>query len=278
MATTDQELYDEAVSDSPPPVADVPAEEPKATEERTRDERGRFAKAEQSEPQVDTEPEPTPEPEPRRDDHRIPLTELLNEREKRQAEQRRAEALMYELQQLREQLKPAAQVTPPDQFADPEGYTSYWESRFKTMEQQFAEREKAIVANVSLQRAHDKYGESFEHAYSALMESGDRATAKAVAESGDPGETLVRWYKREQTLRTVGDDPESFIQKALDEALNNPEFLARAVEKARGVASTQPSQVRIPPSLNKATAAQSATETARQLSDRDLYEYATGRG
>jgi hypothetical protein len=269
-----EEMYDAAIS--PEPEVSAPVETP-AESERMRDERGRFAAKEAVEPEaVEAAPEPVVPQE--RVDHRIPLTELLNEREKRQAEARRAEQLARELEQLRQQMQPPKQQI-PDQFQSPEDYNAYWEHRIAEQQQTVEQRFRNQEANFSLRLAHMQHGEVFEKAYSALLEAaekGDRAAAQAVANSPDPGATLINWYKREQTLQQVGTDPEAFVQKKLEEALNDPQFLAKALEKARGVAGTQPAQVKLPPSLNKAQSAARSDDTS-DGSDRAMYHHALGR-
>jgi hypothetical protein len=270
----DSDLYDAAIGLS------EPKQEQEAKEQRARDEKGRFAaKAEQEAEEaplvVETQPE---QPKEGKVDHRIPLTELLNEREKRQAEQRRAEAALRELEELRKQLQaPPKQV--PDQFAQPEAYNEYWEQRIAEQQNSFQQAMRNQEANISLRLAHMQHGETFEQAYNALIEkaeSGDRGPAQAVANSPDPGRTLVEWYSREKTLQEVGTDPNAYVQKKLEEALNDPQFLAKALEKARGVASTQPTQVKLPPSLNKAAPAARADDGAT-LSDVGLYHHSIGR-
>lgn len=106
------------------------------------------------------------------------------------------------------------------------------------------------------------------------LQSGDVALQQAFISSPDPGEMMINWYKREKTIQTVGPDPEAFLAKALDAALENPEFLARAVEKARGTASTKPTTVKLPPSLSKATASSNSGESAGEDSDAALWENA----
>jgi hypothetical protein len=104
----------------------------------------------------------------------------------------------------------------------------------------------------------------------------DKVAVQNVINSPDPGETLVRWYKREETLRQVGDDTSAYQQRVLEEALNNPEFLAKAIEKAKGVASANPSQVKLPPSINKMASAASSHDES-DMSPAALYQYATKR-
>jgi hypothetical protein len=262
----DDDLYDAATE----------APEPEVKEDRTRDEKGRFAaKEEQEEAPQSLEAEPEL-PKEEKVDHRIPLTELLNEREKRQAGERRAQQLEQELQTLRQQMQPPRQQEPiPDQFQSPEQYNAWVQGQTQQVQQTMEQRLWQQEANFSLRLARAAHGpELFEAAYNATLANPN--LARQVANSPDPGEVMVALYKREQVLAQVGDNPETYVQQKLEEALNDPKFLARAIEKARGAASTQPAQVKLPPSLNKATSAGRAVDTS-DMSDGALYHHATGR-
>jgi hypothetical protein len=266
---TDEDLYDSAT--------EVPvAPEPEVKEDRARDEKGRFAAKEEVQEETPPVAEAQPElPKEEKVDHRIPLTELLNEREKRQSEARRAEQLQRELEALRQQMQPPKERQPvPDQFQNPDAYNDYWEQRIAEMETRRVAELRQFKAETSLERAHDKYGKVFEAAYEYTMQNPD--VAKHVANAPNPGEAMVSWYKREQAVKVVGDDPEAYVQKRLEEALNDPQYLAKAIEKARSAASTQPTQVKLPPSLNKATSA-GRPDDSDGMSDRGLYQHATGR-
>src|SRR4029078_3057408 len=189
------------------------------------------------------------------------------EREREQFRQQ-----MWQLQQERQQ--PQAPQEPGDIFADPQKVE-------KTFEQRLMAKQRELEGNLSLRMAAVKHGqETFDEAYKALSDAvmrGDTATHQQVINSPDPGETLVKWHKREKTMALVGPDPEAFVKKALEEALNNPEFLAQAIEKAKGMASTQPTQaVKVPPSLSKASAAKPAHEGSIKTQE-DIWKFAIGR-
>jgi hypothetical protein len=267
---TEESLYDAAIAPDPTPA------EAEVTEDRARDERGRFAAKEEKE-EVPPVAEAAPiEPQAEKVDHRIPLTELLNEREKRQSEQRQREALQRELEQLRQQMQPQKQPEPvPDQFANPDAYNQYWAQQLDALRAESQQSKREQEANFSLRLARMEHGaELFDAAYQAVLANPN--AAREVAASPDPGQTMVDWYKREQVIAQVGTNPEEYVQKKLEEALSDPEFLAKALERARGVASTQPTQVKLPPSLNKAASASRSDDTA-DMSDRGLYHHAIGR-
>jgi hypothetical protein len=204
------------------------------------------------------------------------LTVLLEEREKRQNEQRQREQLQQQLWALQQRLQ--AQEKPPepvDMFADPQA----WEQTLQTRNEAWR---KQVMGEQSLRNARlvcqvQGHPEVFDEAYAAMQQrfqSGDETLKQQFISSPDPGEMMVNWYQREKTLATVGPDPESFLARALDAALENPEFLARAVEKARGVASTKPSQTKLPPSLSRATASSNSGESVSGTSDEELFKEA----
>jgi hypothetical protein len=282
-SVSDKEIFEEAIETDP-----VEAEEsdeatvedaPVVEEGRQRDEFGRFVAKEQPTEAAPIEPEQTKPVEEK--DHRIPLMELLNEREKRQAEQRRAEALAQEIAILRQQVQPQQQPQIPDQFADPDQYNAFWMHQIQNVQAQFQQQLRAVQAENSLARAHERYGDVFEKGYQEVLDraaQGDREAAQKIASSPNPGEAIVQWYKREQTLQQVGTDPQAYAQKILEDALSNPEFLAKALEKAKGVAQQQPNQqIKLPPSLNKATSAGTRQSDTDPMSDAALFHHAIGR-
>jgi hypothetical protein len=272
----DEDLYDAAIEPDPKPEAEV-------KEDRARDERGRYAAKEDVTEEVATPPvaEAQPElPKEEKADHRIPLTELLNEREKRQSESRRAEQLARELETLRQQLQPPKQQQPiPDQFANPDQYNEYWMQQNEQLQQSVEQRLKSQEANFSLRLAHMQHKDVFEKAYQALIEqaeSGNRGPAQAVANSPDPGQAMVTWYQREQVLAEVGTDPAAYRAKVMEELLKDPKLIAKALENGKAMASTAPTQIKLPPSLNKATSAGRSDDTS-DMSDRALYQHSIGR-
>lgn len=285
------DIFNQAMSDAPSPeqtenVPETPAEAPvEAKETRARDDKGRFVpKAPEATPQEVQAQEPKPQVEETKEkpDH-IPSWRLKEEADARREALARAEqaeramqAYQQQLLQLQQQLHPQQQE-PIDIFANPEAYVA-------TVKQQMESMKREMAGEMSLRLASVRHGEeTIKNAFATLsqqVQMGDRAAHTAIVNSPDPGEALVQWYKREETMKTIGDGGlESFAEKILAEALNNPEFLAQAMEKAKGVASTQPTQqVKIPPSLNKATAANvAATSDGMDYSQSSIFKYAMQR-
>lgn len=287
-----QEMFDSAVADEPeveakPEEEQTPSEpEAKPEGERQRDAKGRFVGKEEeggepTEPEAKAEAEPEPQPEPTQPeaeeakaDHRIPLNELLNEREKRQNAEREMEQLRQHLWQMQSQAKQATPEEPVDIFADPDAYQ---QKVGQTMEDRF----RAMEGNFSLRLANYKHGDTFQEAWQDMVNrtmNGDDSLRQQVLNSTDPGETLVQLYQREKVMSEVGNDPMSYVNKKLEEALDNPEFLAKALEKAKAQAGSKPEQnkIALPPSLNKATASASDRDGV-DASDEGIYNFATGR-
>ncbi len=277
---SDAEMFKDAIA--PEPVAEAePEVEAQADEgkpERERDEKGRFkpkdeggdesppaAQAALAVPEIE-------QPKAEKPDHRIPLTELLNEREKRQNAERERQAYEQQLIQLQQQLQQYQQPKEPiDIFADPQAYT-------QSIEQTMTERMRAMEGNFSLRLAAYKHGDTFTEAFQDVMARPiTDPMRQQVINSPDPGETLVQLYQRERTIKEVGTDPIAYKSKVLQEALKDPEFLAKALQSARQTAGAQPTatnKIDLPPSLNKVAAAHSGGDDA---SDRGVYSYATGR-
>lgn len=251
--------------------AEPEAEEAKSSEGRQRDDKGRFAKSEEepteevepdeeAEPEVEEEAEPVEEPKEEQPDHRVPLMELLNEREKRQNEQRQREALQQQLWQLQQQLQQKQEPEEPiDIFANPEAYQS-------TVEQRITNMRREMEGNFSLRLARATHKELFDEAWSEMVnrsQMGDDSMRQQVLNSSDPGETLVALYSQAKTYREVNGDPNAWLEAKKAEWLKDPEVQAAILAQARETATQSPSQkpnVKLPPSLNKATASGNALD------------------
>lgn len=206
--------------ETPEPVAATEAENV-----RPRDEKGRFASKAES-PPADVAPTPEPEPEPTPQQPVDPDSDPKNwtyaayrdEKTKRQREAERARAAEMRAQQLEARLQEfqSKQTPPPDQFADPEAYNSYWEQRLQQQERTFNDQIRRFQVNLSMKDAHRTHKEVFEQAYQALIdlaESGDRGPINEVLNSSDPGERVVSWFK----AREIVSDPDGYRSKLEEE-------------------------------------------------------------
>jgi hypothetical protein len=280
---SDSELFSKAMAPEAPP-AETATEEPvtdTAPAERVRDEKGRFAPKAQEEaaPEVEATQE-QPEAEDTKPGFNIPSWRLKEEADHRREAERRAAQLEAMLEQYEQKLKafePKPEPTPfPDIFASPEELPNYFNSQIEAVKADYQRELRAAVANMSMQRAHDRHGDAFMEAFQAITARPmDDPIRQQVINSPDPGEALVKAYKREQTLTQVGDDPAAYREKLKAELLTDKDFLAAAIEAVRGQASAQPTNNRIdlPPSLNKAAGSASQSDVG-SMSDAHLFRQA----
>lgn len=284
LDVTDAALFDGAVADeAPAEVIDEP--EKPAEPVQLRDEQGKFAAKEEKAAAVAVEAKTNDDdktghvPSWRVREINAEKAELARKLEAETAERTRTNS---ELEAMRRQLaslqKPVEQPKQekPDPLIDPEGYEKY-------IEQKFEARFLNDRRETSLSNAHRTYKQDFEEAYASAQQAmvkGDVALAAKMQQSRDPGETLMQWHREEKTKREVGNDPNAWLEKKLEERLADPAFLAKAIEKARGVASAVPANgrpsVQLPPSLSSLTRADDTQTSAddSDLSDAALFKQA----
>jgi hypothetical protein len=279
---SDADVFKEAITDAPKAETEAPEKEQTEeakTEDRVRDEKGRFVAKDKDEESGD-ESAPVPEaaleeapqePVKEKPDH-IPSWRLKEEADSRREAERRALAYEQQLAQLQQQMQAMQQPKEPiDIFANPEAYT-------QSIEQQMGEKLRAMEANFSLRLAHNKHGDVFTEAFNEVMQRPlQDPMRQQVINSPDPGETLVSLYQRERTYKEVGTDPIAYKAKVLEDALKDPQFLAKAMQSARQTAGASPTnnKIDLPPSLNKVASAHSGDDS--DDSDSSVFSYAIGR-
>jgi hypothetical protein len=149
---------------------------------RVRDEQGRFA-ASTVTPNAPARGE-TPAPQPPEPGH-VPISALLDEREKRQAEKAAREALERQVEQMRLAREPRHQLTRDQQLEMAVYNQNLRASR------RFAERE------------HGKDTIAAVHDWAARRCDEDPHFNAQMRASEDPYEAALQAYHREQILRTV---------------------------------------------------------------------------
>lgn len=284
---TDEQLFDGALADEAPkeePVADEPAKADPAEGSQPRTPDGKFAtkEPEKSEPAPAAAAVEKPADATEKEkDGWIPAWRVREIRE--QAEQRatsEANELRRRIAQLEKPPETKA-ADKPDPLIDPEGYTRFLQDHFE-------QQRRADRGELSLIFARKSDPALFDKAYAAAADAigrGDRLTQARIFNSRDPGEELIAWHKETETRREVGNDPNAYVQRKLDEALKDPAFLAKAIEAAKTAASGSTSQpnggarpaVRLPPSLTgaaRADAANSTEDGGDLLSDASLFNQA----
>jgi hypothetical protein len=183
--------------DQAAPAAEAPVVEPTPTEPAPAVEAAPAAEA-QPEPAL-TPPAPTPEPT----DRHVPITALLDEREKRQAAEREAE-------QLRAKIPQAQPANMPDPYEDPQGFEQHVQSRVQ-------EVIKTERLNTSYQIATVRHGrEAVEEARVWAIDRAqkDPAFSASLDMQSDPVDWIVHQHKRDGLLSQIGDKSlEDFIRE-----------------------------------------------------------------
>jgi hypothetical protein len=275
MADNDQEVLSKALIENEKdllensfkdePVKEQPEKEPEPkAAEPTRDETGKFATKETKADKPIVEGEPKPDAakvETDDKDGHVPSWRLREVADARRAAETERDTLRSQLAQLNGRLqslerpKDEPKQEDIDPLLDPQGFAKRIESTFNARL-----TEERLNNNLAL--AHVRHGDKFEKAYNALLttaQAGNRQIVPQITSQANPGEAIVRWYSDQETLKEVGSDPAKYKQTLLDEALKNPEFLAKAIEAAK-VSAGQPKQntiTRLPPSLSRTTGSSS---------------------
>ncbi len=295
MADTEKELLEQALSEPVEPPAEPQeaaapeAAAPPPAEGQPRDPAtGKFRPKAGEPPAVEAAPiaPETPAQPERREDHRIPLSEHLSEREKRQNAERERDDFRRQMDALnrriaelsRPQPEPAA---PPDPYADPSGFMQHGirqavdpiQERIDDVRDQFsrmfAEREHGAEL---VQEAMSE----FERELASNPAS--RFEAQRIWRSPNPYGELVARHKSRKALAEIGTDPAAYRTKLQDDLLKDPAFLARAIEAAKATAvqpaanGSRPLNVSLPPSLNRTPGSGGLSPTAAPQSDKEIFE------
>lgn len=143
------------------------------------------------------------------DTRQVPLAALKEEREKRQALERRMAE--FESRVGQPQPKPQQpQAKAPDPYEDPDGYNAY-------VQQTVAQTEWNMRAEMSGRFAEQKYGkETVEEAVAWAQAEGakDPTLGQRVTLQASPVEFVVEEYKRSQTLQALnGKSLDDYIQE-----------------------------------------------------------------
>lgn len=272
---TDAALFESALSDQDHP------EHQEGDKPQPRDEHGRFAAKAEAEAAVaaETGQEQAPKPEPERD-HRIPIRELLDERDRRQAAERKAAELERQFHAWQRQQREAEQAPQrPDPIQDPDAYADWVEQSIggevKTAQQLVREQ----FVDLTFEIAIDKHGkEAVDAAMKALEEARDPRVAAEVNAAKNPAKALMAWHKRHQAMTEVGDDLDGYIKRKQDEWVKDPEVRKRIMAdleaEARGTSGNPGNRstvISLPPSLNRTTGGGGSRPGGLPASDGDFF-------
>jgi hypothetical protein len=253
-----KEIFDAAVEGEDEDIGNVAGEAP-------REE----SKAEVQDPNASQKPSegpgeaPSQEQPPPPQQHQVPLSELLNTRERAQAAERERDEFRRALEQIQRQQQ-QAQAKPaevPDVFADPDAYTRHIQ---ETVQRTTTE----MRLEFDMQMAEVRHPDVFPKAYDAFIQAVGNPRQPnpqlyhEIMGARSPGQAIVDWFRRDAVLREVGTDPAAYRQKLQNELLEDPNFIAQVIERTRGGAGNgnRPTNVTRLPSLNRQTSAASSKE------------------
>lgn len=176
---------------------------------------------EASEPEAEPAPEPEPEPEPTGEDaappaasherqQPVPITALLDEREKRQAEARRAEQAEQRLRQLEAQIRAQQEKRPaPDWYEDPQAAAQYQQQNFQQAMLQQTLRQSRFFAE-------KEYGAELVEETNKWFDENPQLSHQFI-DKPSPWHAAVEFYKRQKLASEVGSDPDAYRERLREE-------------------------------------------------------------
>lgn len=255
---TDTELLEGAFATEQPETVEQPVDDGA----QPRDEHGRFASSAKAEPEAVEQPVVETKPEPEKD-HRIPIRELLDERDRRQAAERKAEALERERSEWARRQREAEETEQvPDPIVDPQGYDRYVRSLLEQQTSAFQQELRKQRVDDSFDAMVEKHGDAFDKAVGEFIAiageggSKDRALFGRIVESRNPGRALWSWHQDRRAVTEIGGDLDGYKAKHRAELMKDPEFrkaiLAEIEAEARAGSGGNRSTVISLPSVNRA--------------------------
>lgn len=150
--------------------------------------------------------------EPVKENHSVPITALLDEREKKQQLKQDNERLQAELERLKAERQPKVEV--PDFETDPIGHQ-------QTILQELQQAQINMRLENSLERAKVKYGEeeaitAGQWAWQQVQE--DPSFGQRMERlNGDPFENIVAAYRKDKLFNDYAADPKAFAERLMKE-------------------------------------------------------------
>src|SRR6266516_665827 len=299
VVITDRELFDQAISDTPPePKPAEPAAQPTKTPEQrqARDDRGRFSgrqpqqqrpPSQQAAPPQQPQQPPAqarPPAAPQAEDHRVPLKTFIEERDRRQKLEKQLEEVVDYMKRQPQQPQAPQQPQGPKQtiWDNPDEYLLH-----NVIEPLRAEGRRAIMERndgLSREYAINTHGEEIVNdAFEALKSirntpEGEYAYNTIMA-AGHPYGALVKWHQKQRAHKAVGEDPDAWLRQKQQDWLRDPNAQKAMMDylrsqQSRPTPGTQPN-VSLPPSLSSIPASSGRVEQAGDLTDESLYKFAT---
>lgn len=292
VVITDKQLYDHAISDAKPEPAapaaapePTPAQQEPAAPQRARDDQGRFAPRTGQQPPPQ-QPQAAPQPPPQRmpEDHRVPLRELLDERERRQrieAEATQMREAWAQLQRQADQLT-AQQQQPQTIFDNPDDYL---QNRVMNPLREEGQRYMMQIKDgLSREMANNQFGvQAVNQALTDLTAvrytPHGNVIFSQIMSSGHPYGELIKWHQQASAQRVIGNDPNAWLRQQQEQWISDPrvqdEAMRRRAARVQQNGANRPPNVQLPPSLSSMPASSSRIDEQGDLSNESLYRFAT---
>ena len=294
MDINDQELFEQSLGSDDGATGQV-AEQAEASVAETgteaaqpRDENGRFAARQTEQAQAQPEGQAAQAEQPAGEDAQVPSWRMRELREERDAALRRSQEieqrLMRQIAELQSQMPKQEPQSAPDVFEDPNRFLEHGVSQaINPIKSEMVQLREFY----SRREAVREFGqEKVDAAYKAIaegMQSRDPevlATYQRAMQSMDPFEEIVRWHQQKSVYQQIGNDPNAWFEKQIEERMKDPTFAGALLAKIQGTATGNQSNgsvkpiVKLPPSLNKVASAQGATAEDGDMSDEALFAHA----
>ena len=213
----------------------------------------------------------------------MPLTELLNTRERAQRAEAEAQQLRQQWAALQQQAEAMQrqQQQPQTIFDDPQQYLM--QNVIAPLRQEMQTQQLREKDAMSREFANHQFGEqAINQALTDLTRIRQtpqgNVTYWQIMNSGHPYGALVRWHQQARAQQAIGPDPEAWFRKRSAQLLDDPRWQAAAIERARARQQQQTrgaANVSLPPSLSSVAAAAPRLEDSGDLSNESLYRFAT---
>jgi hypothetical protein len=283
VGTADRELFNDAMTaETPQDTAKVNVDQPLLDQAAVaRDEHGRFAPKEQEQPKAEED-----QPQPNAERKEPPEFRFREVSEAKRAAEERANALEAQVRQLMalipqnrpQQTQEAPKV--PEIWDDPEQWAQH---KLGTVGDEVRQTREFFSRRLAEQtHGAEKVAEAYQ-ALDAAISSGRLSRDAVMADlskSMDPYGAIMDWHRSQVTQQKVGNDPDAFFSRTLEEKLSDPAFAASLVEKLTGQARQQPNNgngrpaIDIPPSLSRMTTAAPATGAQGDMTDASIFQNA----
>lgn len=265
-------------------------EQTQTTDTVARDEHGRFA-PKAGDPEVVAAIEPAvgaEEPET----GNIPPAALAASRQKAREKEQEAEQLRTQLAELRGQVdvltrqtrqvhQPAPKIEEqkptPEIWEDPNGFV---QAALNPVQKAMQEQMLAFAKDVAVMRHTEEKVTAAEQAFmqAAQNRTLDPADFDRVIGAKNRYSACVDWHQRQQTLSTVGNDPNAWLEAEIEKRLADPAHQGKFLERIQATAAQNTNRsnpvTNLPPSLTRLPSGGNAPGST-DMSDAGLFSHAT---